>query len=461
MPSRVSAKRITAALIAAARSLSSSLLFWRKNPTESITDGATPDGPADQSLPNKVSGVIAGAKISATTAARVIADGPAGAVGAAAEKAASGAKEALGAGKGTVQSAAQMAPGISNAIISGIKGSPKTVSARAVAAANALHLTAQGVLASDLSAIANGLVQGAVKGPATIYDRAMDASFIETGIGGGHHRLFDGGHTITGALAAARGASPDDNLVEESLGAVLGLLRDAGTPRGLPLATWNQDTFNQVAANLESTYHIPKSWFADLNTYTGAELLGGAISAVALVFAWNRADTEAFAKLTGGIGVSSALSANPLLMLVTVVAMARAFHKARRTGEMAEFVDGQARGGLVAGASFAAISAVSVGGGPVGLALLLAVVTGILVNVATSRVSVVQVVRVVRGLAAQLAVAAQGLRGGSAGARLVPAREAIGLNAGVDSAGGRGANPVHAADTESPTVIDPANPRWP
>ncbi|MDE2935748.1 MAG: hypothetical protein OXP37_02795 [Chloroflexota bacterium] len=461
MPSRVSAKRITAALVVAARSLSNSLLFWRKNPTVSITDGTTPAGHADQSPPNKVSGVIAGAKISASTTARAIADGPAGAVGAAAEKAASGAKEALGAGKGAVQSAAQTVPGISNAIISGIKGSPRTVSARAVAAANTLHLTAQGVLASDLSAIANGLVQGVVKGPATIYDRAMDASFIETGIGGSHHRLFDGGHTITAAFAAARGASPDDTLVEESLGAVLGLLRDAGTPRGLPLATWNQDTFNQVAATLESTYHIPKSWFVDLNTYTGAELLGGAISAVALVFAWNRADTEAFAKLAGGIGVSSALSANPLLMLVTVIALARAFHKARRAGEMAEFVDGQARGGLVAGASFAAISAVSVGGGPVGLALLLAVVTGILVNVATNKVSVVQVVRVVRGLAAQLAAAAQGLRDDSADAQRVPARAAIGPNSGVESIDGRGPIALQATNTESPTANDPTNLRWP
>ena len=436
-------------------------MFWRRKPTFPIADVTSSVGHEPQSPPNKVSGVIAHAKNSASSTAHGIAGDPAGAVGVAAEKAASGAKKTLGAGKGAVQSAAQSVPSISNAVVSSVKAGPKTASAKAISAANTLHLAAQGVLASDLAAIANGLVQGVVKGPATIYDRAMDARFIESGIGGSHHRLFDGGHTITGAFAAARGASPDDTLVQESLGAVLGLLRDAGTPRGLPLATWNQETFNQVAATLESTYRIPKSWFVDLNTYTGTELLGGAIGAVALVFAWNRADTEAFAKLVGGIGVSSALSANPLLMLVTVVALAKAFHQARRTGEVAEFIDGQARGGLVAGASFAAISAVSVGGGPVGLALLLAVVTGILVNITTNKVSVVQVVRVVRGLAAQLAAATQGLRYGSASAERVPARATIGPNPGVDSMRDSGPIAFQAADSGSTPVNDLGNLRWP
>lgn len=34
---------------------------------------------------------------------------------------------------------------------------------------------------------------------ATVYDKAMDAQFIKTGIGGAEHRLFDGGHTIAGS----------------------------------------------------------------------------------------------------------------------------------------------------------------------------------------------------------------------------------------------------------------------
>jgi hypothetical protein len=263
-------------------------------------------------------------------------------------------------------------------------------------AAATLNSITQGVLASDLANFANQLVQSAVNGPATIYDRAMDANFIETGIGGSYHRLFDGGHTISGAFSAARDASPDDTLVQESLGAMLGLLKDASTPRGLPLANWNQETFNQVAHFLEANFHIPKSWFADLNTYSASELLGCAIGAVAIIFSWNRADTEKFNKLVGGIALSAALGANPMLMLIAVVAFARSFETARRSGQIAELVDGQARGGLIAGTSIAAITAVGIGGGPAGLALLVAVVAGVLTDNASKRLSVIRVGRTVR-----------------------------------------------------------------
>ena len=451
-------KRLGEVLAVAVRPLGVCIEFLRSKSIGSAADVATPAGRVARSALKTASAAVTGAKGSAANSARALTGDRAGV---AAEKAASGAKEALGAGKGAVQSAVETAPGLPKAIASGAKAGTSTIGAGAVSAANALHLTVQGALASDLSAIANALVQGAVKGPATIYDRAMDARFIETGIGGGHHRLFDGGHTITGAFGAARGASSEDTIVQESLGAVLGLLRDAGTPRGLPLATWNQDTFNQVAGYLESTFRIPKSWFVDLNSYTGAELLGGAISAVAVVFAWNRADTEGFARLVGGIGVSSALSANPLLMLVTVVAMARAFHKARQTGEMADFVDGQARGGLVAGASFAAISAVSIGGGPVGLALLLAVVTGVLVNAAGGKVSVVQVGNVVQGLAAKLIATARELRDGSPAVASIPVQNAIGLNREFDSTNHRGTIEFQSVEKMRPVTYDHGDLLWP
>ncbi len=75
---------------------------------------------------------------------------------------------------------------------------------------------AQSLVASDLAASINDLVAAAVKGSATIYDKAMDAAFIDTGIGGSWHRLFDGGHTIPGAFRAAHAASPDDSLIEEA-----------------------------------------------------------------------------------------------------------------------------------------------------------------------------------------------------------------------------------------------------
>ena len=259
-------------------------------------------------------------------------------------------------------------------------------------AVNVLLSTTQAMLANGLSTEINGLVQNMVKGSPTIYDKAMDAEFIATSIGGAHHRLFDGGHTIIGAFRAGHTASPDDNIIQEALGTMQGLLRDVSTPRGLPLANWDYETYQRVAESLESNFHIPKAWFYDLNTYDVADLLGSSIGIVAVIFHWNRGDTEEFAKLVGGMGLSAVFSANPLLLVVTVVAMARAFHIARRTGEYTEFVDGQIKGVVGAGA---VIGAVSLVGGPWGVALITGLVVGILVNRAMKDVSIVQVSKVV------------------------------------------------------------------
>jgi len=89
--------------------------------------------------------------------------------------------------------------------------------------------------------------------------------------------------------------------------------------------------------------------------------------------------------------MSSAISANPLLLVVTVAALAKAFHKAHQTGEYAEFIDGQLKGGMGAGATVAAVSLVGVAGGPAGAALLAGVAAGVLANMAVKNVSVTQI----------------------------------------------------------------------
>ena len=268
-------------------------------------------------------------------------------------------------------------------------GSRKTLDAT-ISVATTLLTTTQGLLASRLSNDLNSLLQNMVKGNSKI-DQLMDAKYAATHVGGSYHRLFDEGHTIAGAFKAAREASPDDNIIQEALGAVRGLLRDGTTERGLPLANWNQETFNRVAGALESNFHIPRSWFYDLNTYDAAELLGGAISIVAVALNWDRADTETFARLVGSMGVSAAIDANPLLLVVTVVALAKAFHKAHQTGEYAEFVDGQLKGAIGSGTALAAVAIVGATGGPAGAGLLVGLVASVLVNQATKNVSVVQI----------------------------------------------------------------------
>lgn len=261
---------------------------------------------------------------------------------------------------------------------------------------------AQGLLASDLSDAFNDLTQAAVDGPATVYDKAMDAEYLATHIGGANHRYFDGGHTISGAWQAARDASDGDTLMEEMLGTVQGLLRDVSTPRGLPLGNWDKDTFDTVAESLQSSFGIPKSWFADLVSYDAAELLGSTVGVASMIFNWNKADTETFASLAASMGLSAALSANPLLLPVSVVAMARAFHKAQSGGSFADIADGALKGGVASGASMGAVALVGVAGGPAGVALLAGLSAAALAHATTKNVQIAAVHEFVRNDSAKV-----------------------------------------------------------
>ena len=246
----------------------------------------------------------------------------------------------------------------------------------------------QGLLASDqISRAINGWLQDLVSGSATIYDKAMDARFIETGIGGGYHRLFDGGHTLWGAFQVARDASPDDSVFEEAVGLLQALARDATTTRGLPLVTWNEDTFNGLANNL-SNFGISRAWLNDLVSYDVVELVAGSIGILAVALNWNNDDVEEFSSIVGSIGLSAVVSANPLMLIVTVAALAKAFHSARKSGDWKEFSDGLAKGGICTGAVLLTTSLMS---GPTVVVLLSGVCVGILAHQATKRVSFVEI----------------------------------------------------------------------
>ena len=262
--------------------------------------------------------------------------------------------------------------------------------ASAVALSEELLATAQGLLASALSADLNELLQATVKGSATIYDKALDAEYLRTPIGGGNHRMFDGGHTIAGAIRAVRDASPDDTVVAEAMGFLEAMFKDLTTPKGLPIANWDKATYDRVGGYLQSNFGIPRDWFYDINSYDAADVLGGAIGFVAVTLSWNRADTEKFSNLVGGMGVSAGFGANPFLLILAVVALARAFHKAHHSKEYSDLADGLLKGGIGAGGALAAASQVAVVGGPAGLALLAGLSAGVIVSRTTRNLSVVQ-----------------------------------------------------------------------
>ena len=66
---------------------------------------------------------------------------------------------------------------------------------------------------------------------------------------------------------------------------------------------------------------------------------------------WNRADTETFAKLVGGMELSAVRGSNPLLLFVTIVALARAFHRARCEHDYTAMAGGVLKGALGTGSA--------------------------------------------------------------------------------------------------------------
>jgi len=56
------------------------------------------------------------------------------------------------------------------------------------------------------------------KSAATVYDKAIDANYLATHIGGGNHRMFDGGHDILNAWDTVKSASTEDSFQQEVIG---------------------------------------------------------------------------------------------------------------------------------------------------------------------------------------------------------------------------------------------------
>lgn len=192
-------------------------------------------------------------------------------------------KDATSSALESIQATPKKASKAARAVVGGVKTGSRKAQDSAISLADGLLTTTQGLLASDLSRDLNELVHDLVRGSATIYDKAMDAGYLATGIGGGNHRLFDGGHTIAGAVKAVRDASPDDTIIEEAMGFLQGIFRDMSTPKGLPLANWDKETYDQVSEFLQSEFRIPKEWFYGLNSYDVSQLLGGVIGVVSVV----------------------------------------------------------------------------------------------------------------------------------------------------------------------------------
>ena len=161
---------------------------------------------------------------------------------------------------------------------------------------------------------------------ATIYDDKIDQFYNETHIGGFTHRHFDGSHSPILMWEKVKEALPDDSNLDEFKNYVLSLSKDLQTSMGIPLLNINdKEAFDKFSEYMSSNFSIKKSWLLDIQSVNLAEIFGATLGVVSLFFGWKKKDKEEFAELCASLGLAGAVGANPILLIISIVSLAKSY----------------------------------------------------------------------------------------------------------------------------------------
>jgi hypothetical protein len=202
----------------------------------------------------------------------------------------------------------------------------------------------------------------------SVYDKARDSIYNAINEGGSQlHRLIDGQHGVLDSWSVVKEALPNDTTIDEIIGYFSSLWKDMATPQGVPLVSISRENYDVMADALTETLGVPRSWVSDALTVNGAELFASSFGVISLALNWNKEDKDKFGEIAGTIGLAAAFSANPVMGLVCLVTLARAFHKGRSKQAYTEVLNGLAKGGMGTGIFIGVASFV---GGPTWVGLL-------------------------------------------------------------------------------------------
>jgi hypothetical protein len=165
------------------------------------------------------------------------------------------------------------------------------------------------------------------KSAATVYDKAMDKNYLLESVGGGNHRMFDGGHDLAGAWEAVKNVRPDDTFQQEVIGYASGIWKDLTTVKGLPFTTWKPKAYNECA-DWVASYNIPgasKDWFYDLMSCDALEVVGASMGTASVLFFFSESDKQRVSEIIGSMGAVSVASANPLMGVALVFCVAYSY----------------------------------------------------------------------------------------------------------------------------------------
>ena len=205
------------------------------------------------------------------------------------------------------------------------------------------------------------------------YDRAIDAVYNSTGVGGSrYHHLLDGQHTLWGALEAVKDVQPDDSFATELYQAVEHIMRDAMSVSGInPFLT--PDGFEHICM-VGQPIGLSRPYLADAVTFNGPELLGGGIALAASVVVGRKLSPDNLSSLSGAYVASALASGNPILMPIAAGGLAYALS---RSEDRKETLIQGGKGALVSGSALLMSSLI---GGPMWLGCLTAVLTAVAVK---------------------------------------------------------------------------------
>jgi hypothetical protein len=248
--------------------------------------------------------------------------------------------------------------------LSGLRAQAKEVGQRVADPA----LWASTALSTDFSRRFTDWTEWVSQSAPTVYDKAVDSVYNATHEGGSAlHRLIDGQHGVIEMWGVVKDALPNDSAIDEIGGYFAALWKDMATPQGIPLTSVSRENYDAIADALTQTLGVPRSWVSDAMTVNGAELFACSFGVISLALNWNKDDKEKFGEIAATIGMAAAFSANPLMGLVSLVSLARAFQQGQSKQAYTEVLNGMAKGGIGTGI-FIGVSFVV--GGPTWVGLL-------------------------------------------------------------------------------------------
>jgi hypothetical protein len=172
----------------------------------------------------------------------------------------------------------------------------------------------------------------------TAGSRAMDAEYARTHIGGGWHRLYDGGHSLAGSWKAVGETLPNLSALDQLGTWANEYWKDLITTRGMPIVI------------LDHARNVGE-YFKHLDCVNVAQGLGGDLVGVSIYCNWN--DPAKLVSSATSSDCSGLVYANVVAPLVSLIGLGRALYllKVSEQNDLRDFIAPALRGLTRSGAS--------------------------------------------------------------------------------------------------------------